>query len=295
VIGEAASEVGPALFFSLLIITLSFLPVFTLQAQEGRLFAPLAFTKTYAMAAAAGLAVTLVPVLMGYLIRGRIPNEQRNPLNRFLIWLYRPFLRAVLRFPRSTIAVAMVVLLSTLIPLSEIGSEFMPDLYEGDLMYMPTTLPGLSIGKAQELLQQTDRLIATLPEVERVFGKIGRADTATDPAPLTMIETLIQLKPESEWREGMTVDKLIEELDATVDLPGVTNAWVMPIKTRIDMLATGIKTPGLQFCPGPDARTAGMKTLAPWRATSGSCCWPRCSSRCLWSVPTAAPTGASSP
>ncbi|MBK5940678.1 CusA/CzcA family heavy metal efflux RND transporter [Halochromatium roseum] len=252
VIGEAAGEVGPALFFSLLIITLSFLPVFTLQAQEGRLFAPLAFTKTYAMAAAAGLAVTLVPVLMGYLVRGRIPNEMRNPLNRVLIWLYRPLLRAVLRWPYTTLLAALLVLVSTLIPLSRLGSEFMPDLYEGDLMYMPTTLPGLSIGKAQELLQQTDRLIATLPEVERVFGKIGRADTATDPAPLTMIETLIQLKPESEWREGMTVDKLIEELDATVDLPGLTNAWVMPIKTRIDMLATGIKTPVGVKIAGPD-------------------------------------------
>ena len=252
VISEAAVEVGPALFFSLLIITLSFLPVFTLQAQEGRLFAPLAFTKTYAMAAAAGLAVTLVPVLMGYLVRGRIPGEMRNPLNRALIWLYRPLLRAVLRWPVATILVALLVLVSTWIPISRLGSEFMPDLYEGDLMYMPTTLPGLSIGKAQELLQQTDRLIATLPEVERVFGKIGRADTATDPAPLTMIETLIQLKPESEWREGMTVDKLIEELDATVDLPGVTNAWVMPIKTRIDMLATGIKTPVGVKIAGPD-------------------------------------------
>ena len=327
VIGDAAVEVGPALFFSLLIITLSFLPVFTLQAQEGRLFRPLAFTKTYAMAASAGLAVTLVPVLMGYLVRGRIPAEHKNPLNRFLIWLYRPFLRAVLRLPRTTIAVSILVMASMLIPLAGVGglleplkwpfqaagaassliaqagagagtdaaaaageqggsavaviegwqagladawqatfrgvpvledwhrglgSEFMPDLYEGDLMYMPTTLPGLSIGKAQELLQQTDRLIASLPEVERVFGKIGRADTATDPAPLTMIETLIQLKPESEWRPGMTVDKLIDELDATVDLPGVTNAWVMPIKTRIDMLATGIKTPVGVKIAGPD-------------------------------------------
>ncbi len=335
VIGEAASEVGPALFFSLLIITLSFLPVFTLQAQEGRLFAPLAYTKTYAMAAAAGLAVTLVPVLMGYLIRGRIPSENSNPLNRALIWLYRPALRLVLRRPRATILLSLLLVLSTLIPLAGIGgvleplkwpfqgasaaasvvgwgdqgrgtvadgerrlasktgsglrapvelidgwqvaladawrdtfrgvpvlqrwhrglgSEFMPDLYEGDLMYMPTTLPGLSIGKAQELLQQTDRLIATLPEVERVFGKIGRADTATDPAPLTMIETLIQLKPEDQWREGMTLDRLIDELDATVDLPGVTNAWVMPIKTRIDMLATGIKTPVGVKIAGPDLK-----------------------------------------
>ncbi|MTW21164.1 efflux RND transporter permease subunit [Allochromatium palmeri] len=243
VIGEAAAEVGPALFFSLLIITLSFLPVFSLQAQEGRLFSPLAFTKTYAMAAAAGLAVTLVPVLMGYLVRGRIPSEMANPLNRSLIWVYRPALRAVLRRPRLTLGVAVLVMLSAWWPLTQLGTEFMPDLYEGDLMYMPTTLPGISIGKAQQLLQQTDRLIAGLPEVERVFGKMGRADTATDPAPLTMVETLIQLKPRSEWREGMTLETLIAELDATVALPGVTNAWVMPIKTRIDMLATGIKTP----------------------------------------------------
>ena len=329
VIGQAAAEVGPALFFSLLIITLSFLPVFTLQAQEGRLFAPLAYTKTYAMAAAAGLAVTLVPVLMGYLVRGRIPSETNNPLSRLLIWLYRPLLHAVLRLPRTTIVVSLLLVLSLLIPLAGIGgllaplkwpfqaadavttlvgwgeertpaenasgqpaqpgprgaietietwqqdladawrdglrgvpvlqdwykglgSEFMPDLYEGDLMYMPTTLPGISIGKAQELLQQTDRLIKTLPEVERVFGKVGRADTATDPAPLTMIETVIQLKPEDQWRPGMTIDGLIDELDATVDLPGVTNAWVMPIKTRIDMLATGIKTPVGVKIAGPD-------------------------------------------
>jgi copper/silver efflux system protein len=252
VIGEAAVEVGPALFFSLLIITLSFLPVFSLQAQEGRLFSPLAFTKTYAMAAAAGLAVTLVPVLMGYLVRGRIPSEMANPLNRWLIALYRPGLRAVLRRPRLTLAVAVLVILSAWWPLDQLGTEFMPDLYEGDLMYMPTTLPGISIGKAQQLLQQTDRLIASVPEVERVFGKMGRADTATDPAPLTMVETLIQLKPRSEWREGMTLETLIAELDATVALPGVTNAWVMPIKTRIDMLATGIKTPvGIKIA-GPD-------------------------------------------
>jgi Cu(I)/Ag(I) efflux system membrane protein CusA/SilA len=324
VITDAAVEVGPALFFSLLIITLSFLPVFTLQAQEGRLFAPLAYTKTYAMAAAAGLAVTLVPVLMGWMVRGRIPSEGRNPLNRFLIWAYRPALRLVLRWPRATLVLALVLLVSTLVPLAGVGgllaplkwpfkaadavsgwfsthstpptevteddhehgalavidgwqqaladgwrktfrgvpvledwdrglgSEFMPDLDEGDLMYMPTTLPGISIGKARELLQQTDRLIASLPEVERVFGKVGRADTATDPAPLTMIETLIQLKPKDQWRPGMTLDALIDELDATVDLPGVTNAWVMPIKTRIDMLATGIKTPvGIKIA-GPD-------------------------------------------
>jgi len=311
-IATAAAEVGPALFFSLLIITLSFLPVFALEAQEGRLFAPLAYTKTYAMAAAAGLAVTLVPVLMGYFIRGRIPREKTNPLNRLLIRIYRPLLRGVLAAPWTTILLSGLILGSLVIPIygiggsleplkwpfqavgrvapegphrralatiegwqaglvqywqeatrgvplledlgSGLGSEFMPELYEGDLMYMPTTLPGLSIGKAQELLQQTDRLIATLPEVERVFGKIGRADTATDPAPLTMIETLIQLRPESEWRPGMTVDKLIAELDRTVDFPGVTNAWVMPIKTRIDMLATGIKTPVGIKVAGPDLK-----------------------------------------
>jgi len=242
-IAKASSEVGPALFFSLLIITLSFLPVFTLEAQEGRLFAPLAYTKTYAMAAAAGLAVTLVPVLMGYFIRGRIPSETANPLNWLLIQLYRPCLRLVLWLPHLAIVLALLLLGSVIIPISQTGSEFMPDLYEGDLMYMPTTLPGISIGKAQELLQQTDRLIATVPEVKSVFGKMGRADTATDPAPLTMIETVIQLKPQSEWRTGLTLDALIAELDQLVDFPGVTNAWVMPIKTRIDMLATGIKTP----------------------------------------------------
>ncbi len=309
VIGRAAAEVGPALFYSLLIITLSFLPVFTLEAQEGRLFAPLAFTKTYAMAASAGLSVTLVPVLMGYLIRGHIPREESNPLSRILIWLYRPSLRLVLRWPRLTLLVTVLILCTTLIPLQGIagllaplkwpaqgwtlaggqggeavlervdawqralsegwqetfegipalarwgqglGSEFMPALDEGDLMYMPTTLPGLSIGKAQELLQQTDRLIRTLPEVERVFGKVGRADTATDPAPLTMIETTIQLAPKSEWRPGLTLEGLIEELDRTLDLPGVTNAWVMPIRTRLDMLATGIKTPVGVKVSGPD-------------------------------------------
>ena len=308
VITHAASEVGPALFFSLLIITLSFLPVFTLEAQEGRLFAPLAFTKTYAMAAAAGLSVTLVPVLMGYFIRGRIPAEDKNPLNVFLIWLYRPLLNAVMRWPRFTLVNACIVVLSLVIPIAGIGgylaplkwpfqvaeavtgepqpmvarieqaqktlardwqhtfrdapwlarfanglgSEFMPQLDEGDLMYMPTTLPGLSIGKAQELLQQTDRLIRKVPEVKQVFGKIGRADTATDPAPLTMIETVIQLKPKDQWRAGMTTQKIIEELDAMVQYPGVTNAWVMPIKTRIDMLATGIKTPVGVKVAGPD-------------------------------------------
>ena len=308
VVTEAATEVGPALFFSLLIITLSFLPVFTLEAQEGRLFSPLAYTKTYAMAASAGLAVTLVPVLMGYFIRGRIPDERRNPLSRILIWLYRPSLAAVMRLPRLTLLVAVVVVASLVVPIAGIGgylaplkwpfqavgaitgepqpmvsrvgewqqelerdwrrrfadtpwlarfadglgSEFMPELDEGDLMYMPTTLPGLSIGKAQELLQQTDRLIRQVPEVRQVFGKIGRADTATDPAPLTMIETVIQLKPRDEWRPGMTTAKIIEELDAAVQYPGVTNAWVMPIKTRIDMLATGIKTPVGIKVAGPD-------------------------------------------
>ena len=308
VITHAAAEVGPALFFSLLIITLSFLPVFTLEAQEGRLFSPLAYTKTYAMAASAGLSVTLVPVLMGYFIRGRIPAEDRNPLNVFLIWLYRPLLNAVMRLPRMTLLIAVLTVVSLVIPISGVsgfmaplkwpfqltglvtgepqamvarieqaqqdlvrdwrhtfrdtpwlarfadglGSEFMPELDEGDLMYMPTTLPGLSIGKAQELLQQTDRLIRSVPEVKRVFGKIGRADTATDPAPLTMIETVIQLKPRDQWRPGMTSRQIIEELDAAVQFPGVTNAWVMPIKTRIDMLATGIKTPVGIKVAGPD-------------------------------------------
>ena len=310
VIGEAAIEVGPALFFSLLIVTVSFLPVFALESQEGRLFSPLAFTKTYAMAAAAGLAVTLVPVLMGYLIRGRIPHEDANPLNRVLIRVYRPLLNGVLRRPSLVVGLSVLILFSTLIPLAGVGgllaplkwpfqavglvaekgphrdaearievwqedlasawqatfrgvpvlgnwhlglgSEFMPELDEGDLMYMPTTLPGISIGKAGELLRQTDRLIASLPEVERVFGKVGRAESATDPAPLTMIETLIQFKPREEWRAEMTLDGLIAELDALVDIPGLANAWVMPIKTRIDMLATGIKTPLGVKISGPD-------------------------------------------
>jgi len=243
VVAQAASEVGPALFFSLLIITVSFIPVFTLEAQEGRMFSPLAFTKTYAMAAAAALAITLVPVLMGYFIRGRILPEQRNPVNRALIAGYLPALGRVLSWPKTTLLVALLLTLSALWPLQRIGSEFMPPLDEGDLMYMPTTYPGISIGKARELLQQTDKLIRTVPEVATVFGKIGRAETATDPAPLTMIETFIQLKPREQWREGVTPASLRQELDALVKLPGVTNAWVMPIKTRIDMLATGIKTP----------------------------------------------------
>ena len=252
VVADAASEVGPALFFSLLIITVSFIPVFTLEAQEGRMFSPLAYTKTYAMAAAAGLAITLVPVLMGYFIRGKVLPEQRNPVNRLLTRAYLPALAAVLRYPKITLAVSLLVLLSAWWPLQRIGSEFIPPLDEGDLMYMPTTYPGISIGKARELLQQTDKLISTVPEVATVFGKIGRAETATDPAPLTMIETFIQLKPRDEWREGVTTESLKQELDALVKLPGLTNAWVMPIKTRIDMLATGIKTPVGIKVAGPE-------------------------------------------
>jgi copper/silver efflux system protein len=242
-IADAAVEVGPALFFCLLIITLSFVPVFALQAQEGRLFSPLAYTKTYAMAAAAGLSVTLVPVLMGYLIRGRIPRETRNPLNRLLIAAYRPLLARVLKFPKTTLTVALLAALSMAFPLSRLGSEFLPPLYEGDLLYMPSALPGISTGKAAELLQQTGRLIATMPEVKSVFGKIGRAESATDPAPLEMVETVVQLKPQSDWRPGMTVDKLVEELDGLVRLPGLSNIWIPPIRNRIDMLATGIKSP----------------------------------------------------
>ncbi|MBI3776034.1 MAG: efflux RND transporter permease subunit, partial [Gammaproteobacteria bacterium] len=240
---RAAVEVGPALFFSLLIITLSFLPVFTLEAQEGKLFAPLAFTKTYAMAAAAGLSVTLMPVLMGYFIRGNILPENKNYLSRFLIMLYLPVIRMVLRHPYAVILLSGCLVLSIMYPLSWLGSEFMPELDEGDLLYMPTTFEAVSIGKATEILQMTDRLIKTVPEVRSVFGKAGRADTATDPAPLSMLETTIQLKPHEQWRPGMTIGKLKLELDELVKIPGLTNAWVMPIKTRIDMLATGIKTP----------------------------------------------------
>jgi Cu(I)/Ag(I) efflux system membrane protein CusA/SilA len=243
VIGEAAAQVGPALFFSLLIITMSFVPVFTLEAQEGRMFAPLAFTKSYAMAAAAGLAVTLVPVLMGYLIRGRIPDEGSNPINRGLIAAYHPLLTRVLAFPKTVLAVALVILLATAYPATHIGGEFLPPLDEGDLLYMPSALPGISAGKVAELLQQTDRLIRTVPEVATVFGKAGRADTATDPAPLEMFETTIQFKPQDQWRPGMTPDKLVQELDRIVRVPGLTNVWVPPIRNRIDMLATGIKTP----------------------------------------------------
>lgn len=255
VVARAASEVGPALFFSLLIITVSFVPVFALEAQEGRMFAPLAFTKTYAMAASAALAVTLVPVLMGYFIRGKVLPEHKNPVNRLLVGIYMPVLKLVLRFPLSTVLAAVLLMVVGLWPATKIGSEFIPPLDEGDLMYMPTTYPGISIGKARQLLQQTDKLIATVPEVETVFGKVGRADTATDPAPLTMIETFIQLKPRDEWREGMTTEKLKQEFNDLIRFPGVTNAWVMPIITRIDMLATGIKTPVGIKVAGPDLVT----------------------------------------
>ncbi|WP_038177494.1 efflux RND transporter permease subunit [Vibrio pacinii] len=254
VIGDAAQEVGAPLFFSLIIITLSFVPVFALEGQEGKMFSPLAFTKTYAMAAAAGLAITLVPVLMGYFIRGKVLPENRNPINKGLVALYKPLLSASLKYPKSTITLALALMLSAYYPASKLGSEFIPPLDEGDLMYMPTTYPGISIGKARELLQQTNKLIMTVPEVETAWGKIGRAETATDPAPLTMIETVIQLKPREEWREGMTSELLRKEFDDLVQFPGLTNAWVMPIKTRIDMLATGIKTPiGIKIA-GPDLK-----------------------------------------
>jgi len=240
---EASKEVGPTLFYSLLVITVSFLPVFTLEAQEGRLFKPLAFTKTYSMAAAALLSVTIVPIWMGFFIRGKILPEERNPINRFLIRLYHPLLDWALKYKKTVIVGSIVLMAVTIWPVMRIGSEFMPPLYEGDLLYMPTTFPGISITKAKEVLQQTDRIIRTFPEVHHVFGKIGRAETATDPAPLSMIETTITLKPEEEWRPGMTHEKLVEELNAAIQFPGLTNAWTMPIKTRIDMLATGIKTP----------------------------------------------------
>jgi len=243
VMREASKEVGPPLFFSLLIITLSFLPVFTLEAQEGRMFSPLAYTKTFAMAAAACLSITLVPVLMGYFIRGHVTPEHRNPINRVLIAGYRPFINMVLHSPKTVLAVTLLIVVAGFWPLTQLGSEFMPDLDEGDLLYMPSTFPAVSVGKAQELLQQTDKLIKSVPEVKRVFGKVGRAETATDPAPLTMIETTILLKPREEWHEGMTMDGLKKELNELVQFPGLTNAWVMPIKNRIDMLATGIKTP----------------------------------------------------
>jgi len=255
VIKEASMEVGPALFFSLMIITLSFVPVFTLQAQEGRLFAPLAFTKTYAMAASAFVSITLVPVLMGYFIRGNITSEQKNPLNRVVIALYRPMIRFILRFPKTVLVILLVLLITTYYPFQKLGSEFMPELDEGDWMYMPSTLPGISIGKGRQVLQQTDKLIKQVPEVKSVFGKMGRALTATDPAPLNMVETIIQFKPQSQWRKGMTRQKLKQEMNEIVKLPGITNAWVMPIKGRIDMLATGIKTPVGVKISGPKLKT----------------------------------------
>jgi Cu(I)/Ag(I) efflux system membrane protein CusA/SilA len=253
-ITEAASEVGPALFFSLLIITLSFVPVFTLEAQEGRLFAPLAFTKTYAMAAAAGLSVTLVPVLMFYFVRGRIADEEKNPLNRLLIALYRPVIRLVMRFPWATLAAAAAALAITVYPLQRLGSEFMPPLDEGDLLYMPSALPGISASKASEVLQQTDRMIKQFPEVQSVFGKMGRAETATDPAPLEMVETTIQFKPRDQWRNGMTPERLVHDMDAALKIPGLANIWVQPIRNRIDMLATGIKSPVGIKVAGPELR-----------------------------------------
>jgi Cu(I)/Ag(I) efflux system membrane protein CusA/SilA len=255
IIIDASKEVGPALFFSLLIITVSFLPIFALEGQEGRLFKPLAFTKTYAMAAAALLSVTLVPVLMGYLIRGKIQPEHKNPVNRFLIWIYRPVINLALRFKWTTIIASIAILVISIVPLQRLGSEFMPPIEEGDLLYMPTTDPGISITKAKELLQQTDKIIASFPEVETVFGKSGRAQTSTDPAPLSMFETIIQLKPEDQWREGMTMDKLKQQMDEAIKIPGLTNAWTMPIKTRIDMLSTGIKTPIGIKVTGPNLQT----------------------------------------
>jgi len=243
VVAEASCEVGPSLFWSLLVITISFVPVFTLEAQEGRLFRPLAFTKTYSMAAAAILAVTIVPILMGFFIRGKILPEERNPINKFLISVYHPIASFVLRRPMVILIFVVGLIAITIFPLTRIGSEFMPSLWEGDLLYMPTTLPGVSITKAKEILQQTDKIIRTFPEVKTVFGKAGRAETATDPAGLDMLETTIQLKSQSAWPKGMTPQKLIDELDAAIKFPGLTNAWTMPIKTRIDMLSTGIKTP----------------------------------------------------
>ncbi len=243
IIKESAVEVGPTLFFSLLVIAVSFFPIFTLQEQEGRLFKPLAFTKTYAMAAAAFLSITLVPVLMGLLIRGEIPKEEKNPVNRLMIALYHPVLNLVLRFKKTVLFVAVLLLAATYFPYSKLGSEFMPPLWEGDLLYMPSSFPGISITKAKEVLQQTDKIIRTFPEVATVFGKMGRAETSTDPAPLDMVETTVMLKPESEWRVGMTPDKLIQEMDRALQIPGLTNVWTMPIKNRIDMLSTGIKTP----------------------------------------------------
>ncbi|MDP9964839.1 Cu(I)/Ag(I) efflux system membrane protein CusA/SilA [Variovorax beijingensis] len=268
-VADASVEVGPALFFSLLVITLSFVPVFSLEAQEGRLFSPLAFTKTYAMAAAAGLSVTLIPVLMGHLVCGRIPHEASNPVNRLLMAAYRPALDLVLRFPKGTLAMAAVLLALTAVPMMRLGGEFMPPLDEGDLLYMPSALPGLSVSKASQLLQQTDRLIKTVPEVERVFGKAGRADTATDPAPLEMFETTIQFKPKAQWRAGMTADRLVEELDRAVKVPGLSNVWVPPIRNRIDMLATGIKSPVGIKVAGADLATIDSLTMQIEAAVKG--------------------------
>ncbi|PCI53073.1 MAG: CusA/CzcA family heavy metal efflux RND transporter [Alphaproteobacteria bacterium] len=257
IVTKAATEVGPALFFSLLIITFSFLPIFALEAQEGRLFHPLAYTKSYAMAGAAFISVTLVPVLMGYFIRGKILPEHKNPLNRLLMVVYKPFINLVLKAPVAMILVAFLVMASALIPLNRMGGEFMPDLDEGDLLYMPSAFPAISAGKMSQILQQTNKLIMTVPEVETTYAKAGRAETATDPAPLTMVETTIRLKPKSEWRDGMTMEKLKKELDAKVQIPSLTNVWIMPIKNRIDMLATGIKTPiGIKVA-GPDLNVIG--------------------------------------
>ncbi|OUR73146.1 cation transporter, partial [Methylophaga sp. 41_12_T18] len=254
IVTESALEVGPALFFSLLIITLSFLPVFTLQAQEGKLFTPLALTKTYAMAMAAALAITLVPVLMGYFIRGKIVDEKHNPINRVFVALYQPIIKQVLKYPKSVLLLTLLVAMSAIYPIQNTGSEFMPPLDEGDLMYMPTTYAGVSVGKARQILQQTDKIIKTIPEVKTVFGKIGRAQTATDPAPLTMIETVIQFKDKSQWRPGITSKDIQDELNQKINFPGLTNAFVMPIKTRIDMLATGIKTPVGIKVAGPELK-----------------------------------------
>ncbi len=272
-IADAAAEVGPALFFSLLIITLSFIPVFTLEAQEGKLFGPLAFTKTYSMAAAAGLSVTLIPVLMFYFIRGRIPEERSNPLNRVLIAIYRPLLEVVLRHPKTTLGLAALFIVLTIVPLTQLGNEFMPPLVEGDLLYMPSALPGLSADKASQLLQQTDKILMRFPEVERVFGKMGRAETATDPAGLEMFETTIRFKPQSQWPSGKTQDQLIDEMNAALTIPGLSNLWVQPIRNRIDMLSTGIKSPvGIKIA-GPDLKVIeriGEQVEATVKAVPGT-------------------------
>lgn len=273
IIIDASKEVGPALFFSLLIITISFLPIFSLQGQEGRLFKPLAFTKTYSMAAAALLSITIIPVLMGYFVRGKILSEQKNPVNRFLIQVYRPVLKTVIRYRWATLAIVLGILLATLYPLRQLGSEFMPELNEGDLLYMPTTDPGISITEARELLQQTDKIIKRFPEVESVFGKAGRAESATDPAPLSMLETVIHLKPKGEWPKGMTIQKLKEQMDEAIRFPGLTNAWTMPIKARIDMLSTGIKTPVGIKISGPDLQELsdlGQEVAAAIRRIPGT-------------------------